>query len=58
MYSAIIMWCVSVIMVFPNAWVALVAGVVAVTIVIRTMLEDAMLTSGLPGYSEYRSNVR
>jgi len=58
MYSAIIMWCVSVIMVFPSAWVALVAGVVAVTIVIRTMLDDAMLTSGLPGYSEYRSNVR
>ena len=58
MYSAIIMWCVSVVMVFPSAWVALVAGVVAMTIVIRTMLEDAMLTSGLPGYSEYRSNVR
>ena len=58
MYSAIIMWCVSVVMVFPSPWVALVAGVAAVVIVVRTALEDAMLANGLPGYSEYRSNVR
>lgn len=58
MYSAIIMWCVSVVMVFPSAWVALVSGVVALVIVARTALEDAMLASGLEGYSEYRSNVR
>lgn len=58
MYSAIIMWCVSVVMVFPSAWVALVSGVVALVIVARTALEDAMLTNGLPGYSEYRSKVR
>ena len=58
MYSAIVVWCVSVVMVFPSAWVALVAGVVAVTIVVRTVLEDAMLADGLPGYSEYRAKVR
>ena len=58
MYSAIVMWCVSVVMVFPSAWVALVSGVVAVVIVVRTALEDAMLNAGLPGYSEYRGKVR
>lgn len=58
MYSAIIMWCVSVVMVFPSPWVALVAGVAAVVIVVRTALEDAMLADGLEGYSEYRDKVR
>ncbi len=58
MYSAIIMWCVSVVMVLPSAWVALVSGVVAVVIVVRTALEDAMLANGLPGYTEYQGKVR
>ena len=58
MYSAIIMWCISVVMVFPNLWVALVSGVVAAVIVVRTALEDAMLANGLEGYSEYQGNVR
>ena len=58
MYTAIIMWCISVAMVFPSAWVALVSGVVAVVIVVRTALEDEMLANRLPGYSEYRSKVR
>lgn len=58
MYSAICMWCVSVVMVLPSLWVALVSGAVAVVIVIRTTLEDAMLANGLPGYSEYRGKVR
>ena len=58
MYSAIIMWCVSMIMVFPSPWVALVPGVVAIVIVVRAALEDAMLANGLPGYAEYRDNVR
>lgn len=58
MYTAIIMWCIAVVMVLPSLWVALVAGIVAVVIVVRTILEDAMLTRGLPGYSEYRGRVR
>jgi len=58
MYSAIIMWCISVVMVFPSPWVALVSGVVAVVIVVRTALEDSMLTSGLPGYAKYRGKVK
>lgn len=58
MYSAIVMWCVSIVMVFPNVWVALVSGAVAAAIVVRTSLEDAMLANELPGYSEYRGSVR
>ena len=58
MYSAIIMWCISIVMVFPSIWVALVSGAVAVVIVLRTALEDAMLAGSLPGYSEYRTDVR
>ena len=58
MYTAIIMWCISVVMVFPSVWVALVSGAVAVVIVVRTTLEDAMLAGGLEGYSEYRNRVR
>ena len=58
MYSAIIMWCVAVVMVLPSVWVALVSGAVAVVIVVRTALEDAMLARELPGYSEYRRIVR
>lgn len=58
MYSAIAMWCVAVVMALPSVWVAVVSGVVAVVIVVRTALEDEMLSKGLPGYSEYRSRVR
>ncbi len=58
MYSAIVMWCVAMVMVFPSAWVALVSGAVAVVIAVRTALEDAMLADGLPGYAEYRRRVR
>lgn len=58
MYSAIVMWCVSVVMVFPSVWVALVSGAVAIVIAVRTALEDAMLAKGLPGYTEYRDKVR
>jgi protein-S-isoprenylcysteine O-methyltransferase Ste14 len=45
-------------MVFPSLWVALVSGVVAVVIVVRTALEDAMLAAGLPGYTEYQGKVQ
>lgn len=58
MYSAIILWCVSVVMVFPSVWVTAVSCVVAVVIAVRTALEDTMLERGLTGYSEYKANVR
>ena len=58
MYSAILMWCVAIVGVFPTWQVTLVSIAVAVLIVVRTLLEDAMLAEGLPGYAEYRSKVR
>ena len=58
MYSAIIMWCVAVVMVLPSAWVALVSVAVAAVIVVRTSLEDRMLARGLMGYPEYQRSVR
>ena len=58
MYSAIIMWCVAVVMVLPSVWVALVSAAVAAVIVVRTALEDSMLARGLAGYAEYQHSVR
>lgn len=58
MYSAIIMWCVAVVMVMPSVWVAAVSAAVAVVIVVRTALEDGMLARDLDGYAEYRREVR
>lgn len=52
------MWCVAVVIVLPSVWVAAVSGLVAAIIVIRTALEDQMLTHELAGYAEYRSRVR
>lgn len=58
MYSAILMWCVAIVAVFPTWQVALVSAVVAALIIVRTLLEDTMLAKGLPGYDEYRAKVR
>ena len=58
MYSAIIMWCIAVVMVLPSVWVALVSASVAATIVVRTTLEDGMLSRELAGYPEYQRGVR
>ena len=58
MYSAIIMWCIAVVMVFPSVWVALVSGITAAVIAVRTALEDAMLAQDLAGYAEYQQRVR
>lgn len=58
MYSAILMWCVTIVVVFPSWAVAAVSLAVAALIVVRTLLEDAMLARGLPGYEAYRAQVR
>ena len=58
MYSAILMWCVAIVAVFPSWAVAGVSVVVAALIVVRTLLEDAMLARDLPGYEAYRARVR
>lgn len=58
MYSAILIWCVAIVLVFPCLAVGIAAGATAAIIIARTMLEDRMLTRGLPGYSEYRERTR
>lgn len=58
MYSAILMWCVTIVVVFPSWAVAGVSLAVAALIVVRTLLEDAMLARELPGYEAYRAHVR
>jgi len=58
MYSAILMWCVAIVMVFPSVWVALTSLATAAVIVVRTALEDAMLARELKGYTAYQRRVR
>lgn len=58
MYSAILLWCVAIVGVFPTWQVAMVAIAVAALIVVRTLLEDDMLARGLLGYAAYRDRVR
>ena len=58
MYSAILIWCVAIALVFPCLAVGMAAGITAAIIVIRTILEDRMLAKGLPGYREYRARTR
>jgi protein-S-isoprenylcysteine O-methyltransferase Ste14 len=41
-----------------GSWIALVpAALIALLLVLRTSLEDRMLTTGLPGYREYAKHV-
>lgn len=58
MYSAILMWCLAIVVVFPSWAVAGVSLAVGVLIVVRTLLEDAMLARELSGYEAYRAHVR
>ena len=57
-YAAILLWCVGVSMVFETMFTAVCAGVIAVIIILRTVLEDRMLLSGLGGYQEYAAQVK
>ena len=57
-YAAILLWCVGVSMVFETMFTAVCAGVIAVVIILRTVLEDRMLLSGLGGYREYAAQVK
>ena len=57
-YAAILLWCVGVSMVFETMFTAICAGVIAVIIILRTVLEDRMLLSGLGGYREYAAQVK
>ncbi|NFV11706.1 DUF1295 domain-containing protein [Clostridium sporogenes] len=57
-YLAILIWCVSISLIFPSKHVILIAVVIGVVIVIRTYLEDKMLKKGLDGYMDYTKEVR
>lgn len=57
-YAAILIWCVSVSLIFQTADVAVCALVCAVVIVVRTAKEDAMLRAQLPGYEAYAAATR
>ena len=57
-YSAILMWCVAVICIFPSKEVFILSLAVTTVIVIRTKLEDEMLKKGLAGYKKYSEKVK
>ncbi len=57
-YSAIIIWALSVPMLFGSLFSGLVSAVIIITIIIRTYLEDSMLKKELSGYSEYADRVK
>lgn len=57
-YAAVLLWCAAIPMIFPGIAVTGLAGGIAVIIVIRTRLEDAMLQAGLEGYAAYAGRVR
>ncbi len=57
-YLSILIWCMSISLIFPSKYVILIAVVIGVIIVIRTYLEDNMLKIGLEGYMDYTREVR
>lgn len=57
-YSSLILWCISICLVFPTIGVVICAIAVAIIIVIRTYLEDEMLKDGLDGYKKYAEKVK
>lgn len=57
-YSAILIWCVSIPMIFPSRNIILIVLMVAVVIIIRTYMEDNMLKRGLDGYDDYAKEVK
>ena len=57
-YASVLLWCVSIYMVFGTLFVGLISAVIAVIIIIRTCLEDKMLKEHLGGYKEYMKEVK
>jgi len=57
-YASILLWCISVALIFPTPFVWLTVAIIAVLIVVRTALEDKLLLEGLPGYREYAKRTR
>ncbi|MDV3426202.1 MAG: isoprenylcysteine carboxylmethyltransferase family protein [Bacillota bacterium] len=57
-YLSILLWCISVPMIFGSVYAMLPVICIFLIIVIRTYLEDNMLKKELPGYIEYSGRVR
>lgn len=57
-YLSILLWCISVPLIFGSVYTIMPVICVFVIIVIRTYLEDNMLKKELPGYIEYSNRVR
>lgn len=57
-YSAVLLSCLGISLVFGTPFVCLTAMVIAAIIVLRTYLEDKLLQKGLAGYLEYTRDVR
>jgi Isoprenylcysteine carboxyl methyltransferase (ICMT) family. len=56
-YFSIVMWAVAMVMMF-GCYTGIVSALITILLVVRTILEDAMLHSQLPGYAEYSKKVR
>ena len=57
-YSALILNCIGLSLIFPYVSVWICMAITAVIIIIRTALEDRMLKEGLDGYFEYTKQTR
>ena len=57
-YLGILLWAISVTMIFGTLAVALTAAAIVITITIRTYLEDTMLKKELAGYLDYANIVK
>ncbi len=56
-YSADLIWCFSICLIFPHVYVALVSLSVMTLTFVLTYLEDRMLIKGMPDYAEYAEDV-
>ena len=56
-YSAVLIWCFSICLIFPHVYVALAALTVMALTFALTYFEDKTLCGGLQGYAEYAEEV-
>jgi len=57
-YSAIVLWAISIPFVLGSLYTFIPAGIVIITMFIRTYLEDNMLKKELKGYQQYAKKVK
>jgi protein-S-isoprenylcysteine O-methyltransferase Ste14 len=57
-YLGLIIWCITVSLVFPTCGVIFCSAIIAIIIIIRTYLEDKMLQNHLSGYKMYAAKVK